>query len=159
MYGTHSRKRDRCRAARAQAADTATESLPERQKIIAKIFLGYRRGIRSRPIEMRAKSRESPDSRFASTTSRRTARTIDALENARRDVGRATIFGSIRITAQRGAGRHGKRVASYDQRGMSGDARPHGRAMRGALAYGRQRASRAGVDDPWTRQVRMGSAA
>jgi hypothetical protein len=70
MYGTHPRKRDRCRPSRAQAADTATESLRERQKIVAKIILGYRRGIRSRPIEMRVKTRESPDNRFARTTSR-----------------------------------------------------------------------------------------
>jgi hypothetical protein len=70
IYDTNPRKRDRCRRSRAQAADTATESCRERQKIVAKIILGYRRGIRSRPIEMRVKTRESPDKRFARVTLR-----------------------------------------------------------------------------------------
>src|ERR1700682_220861 len=102
MYGTNPRKRDRCRPSRAQAADTATESCLERQKIVAKNFFGYRRGIRSRPIEMRVKTRESPEQPIRTRDVARTARTIDALENARRNVGRATIldrFASPDVTA------------------------------------------------------------
>jgi hypothetical protein len=114
MYGTHSRKRDRCGRSHAQAVDTATKSCRERQKIVAKIFLGYRRGIRSRPIEMRVKTRESPDNRFARTTSRaprgRSTRSkMRGAMSARRPF-------LDRFASQRTSGRRGMRIVSDDRR-------------------------------------------
>jgi hypothetical protein len=111
MYDTHPRKRDRCRPSRAQAADTATESCRERQKIVAKNFFGYRRGIRSRPIETRVKTRESPANRFARATSsaprgRSTRSKMRGAMSAERP---------FWIDSHRSAGRRGMRVASDDR--------------------------------------------
>jgi hypothetical protein len=65
----------------------------------------------------------------------RTARTIDALENARRNVGRATILD--RFASQRSAGRHGMRVASYHRRVTYTGMRDRAGVMRGAVGCGR----------------------